>query len=199
MTGCPRKARIVALLDRGVEGVEVGVEDGRGRSDTNICSHRGRDGYKLARPALGHSLRKHGADALALPLAANPLVLDQRRLAAHARPLQHAARRHVARFETAAHAVQLDLVEGDVEQGDRRLGGVAASLVVGVDDVPDLALLVVDAARMRTASPIVSPVSRSSTARLSPSPSAASVPSVSLRARAARTSSGLRGPTTASA
>src|SRR6478736_2344971 len=52
--------------------------------------------------------REHRVDELALPLALDPLVLDEVRLTTHPELLQHAGRASVARLESSDHAVQPD-------------------------------------------------------------------------------------------
>src|SRR3954464_12304193 len=85
---------------------------------------------------------EQGVDELALPLALDPLVLAQVRLAPHPEPLQHARRRAVARFQGPADAVQPVCLEADLQHGRGGLRRIAAALVVRVDDEADLALAV---------------------------------------------------------
>src|SRR3954471_18950118 len=84
--------------------------------------------------------REQGVDELALPLALDPFVLAQVRLAPHAELLEHARRGAVARLQPAAHAMQPVGPERDRQHAGGRLGRVAAALVVRVEDEADLPL-----------------------------------------------------------
>src|SRR5437879_2834233 len=81
-----------------------------------------------------------GVHQLALPLALDELVLDQVALAAHPDPLEDAGRGRVAYLQPADHAVQIEIVETQLEQRTRRLGGESPALVIGMDDEADLTL-----------------------------------------------------------
>ena len=78
-------------------------------------------------------------DELALPLALDPLVLDEVRLAPQAELFEHPRRRGVPRLQPANHPVQAEAVEGDTEERPRRLGREAMAAVRGMRDVADLA------------------------------------------------------------
>ena len=90
-------------------------------------------------------MREDRVDELALPLALDPLVLDEVRLTTHPELLQYAGRASVARLETSDHAVQPDDLEGIGEHRPRRFRRVAVSLMRAVEDEAELALAVCDA------------------------------------------------------
>src|SRR3954471_2758327 len=81
-------------------------------------------------------------DRLARPLALDPVVLDQVCLLTHAKPLEHAHRRRVARLDAAADAVQPVRAERELDDRLGRLGRVAVTLVVGMEHEAELALAV---------------------------------------------------------
>src|SRR5262249_61422838 len=81
-------------------------------------------------------------DQLIGPLALDEFVLDQVRLTAHAVALHDPGRRPVAAVAPADDPVQAQALEPEPEQGRRRLGGEPPALEGGVEDEPDLALLV---------------------------------------------------------
>src|SRR5262245_34037078 len=89
--------------------------------------------------------RQQRVDDLALPLALDPLVLDEVRLVTHPELLEDAGGATVARLEASDHAVQADDLEGKGEQRPRRLRRVAVSVMCAVEDEAELALAMWDA------------------------------------------------------
>ena len=137
--------------------------------------------------------REHRVDELALPLALDPLVLDEVRLTTHPELLQYAGRASVARLETSDHAVQPDDLEGIGEHRPRRFRRVAVSLMRAVEDEPSSPWRCATLAQRSEMSPTSSPVARSSTAALNHSPSHRSALPAVLSARSSRVSPSVRG------
>jgi len=79
-------------------------------------------------------------DELALPLALDPLVLDEVRLAAHAELLEHAGGADVAWLQPTDDTVEAESLEREREHRPRRLRRVALPLVRRMDEEAELAL-----------------------------------------------------------
>ena len=90
---------------------------------------------RLASPLVG----EQRVVELAAPLALDPLVVDQERLAPHAEPLEHRRGRGVARVQPADDPVQAELVEAEPEHLGCHLGGVAVPGELGLEHEPHLA------------------------------------------------------------
>src|SRR4051812_42843905 len=95
------------------------------RCTTSRCGRR----YSATPASFAPLSSENRVDRLALPLALDPLVLDQVRLLAHPEPLEHGRGARVARLEPADHAVQIVGLERKLEHRLGRLGRVAVALV----------------------------------------------------------------------
>src|SRR6185312_1966 len=83
---------------------------------------------------------ENGVDVFLLPFALEQAVLAEMRFAAHAETLHQAERGRVARIATGIDAVEIHAAETQADDGPHRLCGVAMALMIGVEDIADLAL-----------------------------------------------------------
>jgi hypothetical protein len=132
-------------------------------------------------------------DELALPFAFHVLVLDEVGLSAHPQLLEHACGRRVPSLQPADDPVEPQVFEGQPEQDAGGLRPVSATVVVGMDDEPDLARRCSSLRKVRVQSPMSSVVAFSTTASERESPSEPIRLALAFFSRTTRTSSRVRG------